>query len=95
MTCTTQLKTTQCRPPPPIIKGPTVVNLVVSFTAGQFYMRSLKTGNMQAGFNMKGWSYSIALNLDFAGIDRDAVKNGVAAPVNVRQQLEQSTSNQF
>ncbi|KAJ6113507.1 hypothetical protein N7523_006824 [Penicillium sp. IBT 18751x] len=75
-----------------IDKSGTVVNLVLSFKSGELYTRSLRTGNMQKGVDMTKWVFGIAVDLDFAGIERD---KGKAAPAEVIAQLNNFLDNQF
>jgi hypothetical protein len=73
----------------------TVVNLVLTFTKGLFYWMNMSNGRIMPGFDMTGWSWGISVNVDLAGMERDAILKKTSLPPTVKKTLENFSVDQF
>jgi hypothetical protein len=72
----------------------TVAHLNLNFTSGTAWFRDPFSGELEAS-DMTGWIYSIAINLDFAGIEREDIDGHQPVPDIVKNNLDNFNSNGF
>ncbi|KAF3919658.1 hypothetical protein ABW20_dc0105313 [Dactylellina cionopaga] len=77
-----------------ITSSGTIVCLVLNMTSGTAWFRDPVFLGL-APYDVQGWKFGIAIELNFASIDADAIKSGKPVPPIVLDRLTQFTSNDF
>ena len=73
----------------------TSIDFIMTFTGGTAYFLDVVSGEWDDPAPMAGWTYGIAININYQQIYAEDVKNGLPVPPAVLQAIDGFTSDGF